>query len=311
MVIQSPARFVLLGSWSLVKGTCRLCGSIAELKLSHVLPAFVFRWMRKSSATGHMRLGEEPNRRVQDGWKEHWLCASCEQDIGEAERQFAEKVFFPVVEERPLTAAYGPWLLKFCASVTWRVLLRFREMDPFDDYSRDDYSLMDEAASAWRKYLLGRRPDTGAFPLHFYVIRGVIAPADQSVASNINRHVLRHIAPDVVRGRHQHLVYAKLPRLFIMGVLRDDRPADWRGTRVDPESGVIPLDQRVPDGFFGYVDDKARRAASLMGSMSDRQKRKVLEDVRRDPMRVMMSDTVRAFRLDDELGSSGNRGDGV
>ena len=266
--------------------------------------------MRESSATGHMRFGENPNRRVQDGWKERWLCSPCEQDIGEAERQFAQEIFFPVVEDRPLTGAYGPWLLKFCVSVTWRVLLKFRELDPFGAYSRDDYKLMDQAASAWREYLLGRTPDTGAFPQHLYVVRGVVASAGQDMAPNINRHVLRHIAVDVVRGQHQHLVFAKLPRLFIMGVLRDGQPCDWRGTRVDAVNGIIPLEQRVPDGFFGYVDERARRASVLMGSISDRQKGKVLEDVRRDPTRVKMSDTVRALQLDDELGSLGDRGEG-
>lgn len=302
-VVPSLAKLVLLDSQLQVEGECRLCGSVAELKLSHVIPAFVFRWLRKSSATGHMRSGEEPNRRVQDGSKERWLCASCEQDIGEAESQFARNVFSPVAEDRPLPDAYGPWLLKFCTSATWRVLLQFREKDPFDDYSRDDISLMDQAASTWREYLLGRRPDTGAFAQHLYIVRGVVASTGQDVASNINRHVLRHIATDVVRGQHQHIVYAKLPRLFIMGVLRDDRPSDWRGTRIDAGEGTISGHQRVPSGLVTYVNEAARRASNRMGSMSDHQKRKVLEDVRRDPTRAKRSDTVRAFRLDDELGS--------
>lgn len=289
------------------RGTCRLCGSDGlELQLSHILPAFVFRWMRGSSATGHMRSGEEPNLRVQDGWKERWLCSSCENEIGKAERQFAEQFFLPVVEGRPPPCdEYGPWLLKFCVSVTWRVLLRFRDMDPFEDYSSEDYDLLERAAAVWREYLRGRRPDLGAFRQHLFIVRGV-SSAQRYVAPNINRHVLRHITVDVVRGADQHIVFAKLPRFFIMGVLRDDRPGDWAGTEVLAGTGIVPAYQCVPDGFYDYVNEKAERAAGLLASLSDRQKRKVLNDVEADRHRVDASDTVKALRLDIALRTQRN-----
>ena len=55
-------------------GQCRLCGAVSELQESHVLPAFIYRWLRDTSANGHMRSGEMPNKRIQDGHKRYWLC---------------------------------------------------------------------------------------------------------------------------------------------------------------------------------------------------------------------------------------------
>ena len=284
-----------------VKGTCRLCGNFGKLRRSHVLPAFLFRWLRKSSASGHMRFGGAPNRRVQDGWKKRWLCSNCEGRLGTAERQFAQRIFQPLVEDRIVQTRYGPWMLKFCVSVTWRVLLHFREVDRFDDYSRSDHKLLDQTATVWRDYLLGRVQDLGHFRQHIYIVKGV-SSARRRVASNINQHVLRHIDADIVQSKHQHIVYAKLPRLFVMGVLRDERPNDWQGTEVRAGRGCIPPGQEVPDEFFDYVNEKAERADTRLASMSDRQKAKVLEAVLTDPARVADSDTIKALGLDAALG---------
>jgi len=65
----------------MAEGTCRLCGTHATLHLSHVVPAFVFRWLRKTSGTGHIRSTEEPNLRVQDGMKRFWFCSACEERL--------------------------------------------------------------------------------------------------------------------------------------------------------------------------------------------------------------------------------------
>lgn len=278
-------------------GRCRLCNSEAELQLSHVLPAFLFKWLRRTSATGHMRFGEAPNRRVQDGWKYYWLCSSCEQLIGKTEKLFAERFFGPLVEGQVERLEYGPWLLKFCVSVSWRVLQLYRTQDSFDDYSIEDHKLLSRADTVWRDYLLGRQAELAAFHQHLYIVRG-IASAKNGTAPNINHHVLRHIGVDLVGGEEKRMVFAKLPRLFLMGVLRDGRPDDWQGTHVNAAGGIIPLLQRVPDAFYDYVNEKASRAGDLLGSISDQQKAKVLEAIEAEPGRAMKSDTQKALNYD-------------
>ena len=150
-----------------MRGKCRLCGSDAELQRSHIIPAFVFRWLRESSATGHIRLGDEPNRRVQDGWWRRWLCPCCENLLGSTERQFSQQIFRPVVEDRLEHIKYGHWLLKFCVSLSWRVLCWFQDEDQFDDYSEEDRTLLDQTTITWKKYLLGHSADIlGTFRQH-------------------------------------------------------------------------------------------------------------------------------------------------
>jgi hypothetical protein len=44
--------------------TCYLCDEMATLKESHIIPAFAFRWLRKTGLTSNIRRGDQPNKRV-------------------------------------------------------------------------------------------------------------------------------------------------------------------------------------------------------------------------------------------------------
>ncbi len=58
--------------------TCALCEQAAPLEVGHIVPAFVVKWVKQTSATGYLRLGASPNRREQDGFKVPLLCGACE-----------------------------------------------------------------------------------------------------------------------------------------------------------------------------------------------------------------------------------------
>jgi len=48
---------------------CDLCNNNYDLQDSHIIPGFLLNWLIKTSATGFIRSTEQPNRRIQDGWK--------------------------------------------------------------------------------------------------------------------------------------------------------------------------------------------------------------------------------------------------
>jgi hypothetical protein len=66
------------------------------MQLSHANPAFVYKWLKETSATGSLRSGERPNLRAQDGHKAYWLCRKCEEALNAFETPFATKVFHPI-----------------------------------------------------------------------------------------------------------------------------------------------------------------------------------------------------------------------
>jgi hypothetical protein len=79
---------------------CALCRADAPLRDSHIVPAFVARWIKETSATGYLRSYMVPNRRAQDFETKKLLCHDCEQRFSAAEDQFARDLFRPYHEGR-------------------------------------------------------------------------------------------------------------------------------------------------------------------------------------------------------------------
>jgi hypothetical protein len=92
---------------------CRLCGQDGELQDSQIVPAFIYKWLKDTSATGFLRFGREPNKRVQDGHKRRWLCIDCERLLNVWETQFATQLFHPINQDGGAKIPYGEWLLNF------------------------------------------------------------------------------------------------------------------------------------------------------------------------------------------------------
>ena len=61
----------------LTLSACALCHDKSELELSHIIPKFVLRYLKETSA-GLLRSAENPNAVVQDGEKHYMLCGKCE-----------------------------------------------------------------------------------------------------------------------------------------------------------------------------------------------------------------------------------------
>jgi hypothetical protein len=110
-----------------VQGICRLCRCEAQLRESHIIPRFVFDWQKRTSSTGYLRLGQQINRRQQDGLKHPFLCAECEARFNAWETPFATHMFLPYHEQDVQRIEFDSWLLKFCVSISWRAVTYLRE----------------------------------------------------------------------------------------------------------------------------------------------------------------------------------------
>jgi hypothetical protein len=121
-------------------GMCGFCSAQAPLRDSHVLPAFVYRWLRNRSGSGHIRHTDNPNRRVQDGLKLPWFCGDCESLFSRYETAFATKVIHPW-HAGTYKITYEDWLLKFCVSISWRVLRYARGRNKDAEYTAEQQIL--------------------------------------------------------------------------------------------------------------------------------------------------------------------------
>ena len=100
---------------------CALCDEEKEMQLSHIVPKFVGRHLKKTSI-GNIRNMSEPNKIIQDLEKHYMLCHDCEEDFSASETWFANNVFYPWKKEEAIEFAYDSNMHYFITSLSWRSL---------------------------------------------------------------------------------------------------------------------------------------------------------------------------------------------
>lgn len=282
-------------------GTCRLCNAEASLQLSHILPSFAYRWLRESSGNSHIRSSVEPNLRVQDGLKRHWLCANCEELFSKSETAFAGQLFHPYISASNKSYRYSRWLLHFCTSVSWRVLRFYTDEKHLENWEPEAAAHVSAAEAVWREFLLGERPNPGPFQQH-------LLPLDQventtgELAPNINRYLMRAIHMDLCRGGRNIFTYSKLGRFIVFGFVHEPNMERWRGTRVHANEGFVePRKYVLPKALGDYLNEKAGKIASALNSVSDRQQSKINTAFRENIDRFVGSDAHTAMEADIRL----------
>jgi hypothetical protein len=280
-------------------GTCKLCRNPCLLQLSHVVPAFVFKWLKDTSATGFIRLGDKPNLRAQDGYKRYWLCRGCEETLNTFETPFATKVFHPLSADGSQRIAYEEWFLKFCISISWRVIQIMRENDGFSNYTQAQLARVDVASMEWAHCLLAKAPHPGRFEQHFLLLDAIEESTYDALPANLNRYLLRTVNLDVVRGANTIFTFAKLSKFLILGFIELRNPKEWLGTKVHVRHGYIGTGNYVvPHQFGDYLSAQAQKFAAIHGDISESQRAKIDSSMRANIERVARSASFQAMSHD-------------
>jgi hypothetical protein len=284
----------------MAQGTCLLCGAVAALQDSHVLPAFVFRALKEHSATGHIRSSESPNRRVQDGVTQPWLCVECEASFSRWERDFSNNILRPW-RDGVVETAYDDWLLKFCVSVSWRVLKYCKGRNEAAAYTDAQEKLFDNAERVWREFLLGTRAHPGEFCQQFLISDLIDTTTVRDLPDNINRFLMGAVSMDIVGSEHSAFTWAKMGRFQIFGVVQPGRNK-FEGTKVHLKRGVLrPGRFVVPAGLLDLYEEKSTHISESMSGMSDVQFAKVESAFGSNLERARDSGQLAAMRADAAL----------
>lgn len=280
-------------------GKCPLCNKDAELNLSHIIPKFVFNWLKESG--GPIRSVRVPNQRIQDGEKQYLLCSDCEKLFSRWERSFYEHLFLPMHSDSTLTVPikYGTWALKFAVSVSWRVLMYYHQLDDLSHFSERQRETAQEALSVWRGFLLGELPHPGQFEQHLLPLDVIKSYSGTAISPFLNRYLLRSVHMDVICSNTSAIVYTKMGRLVLFGFIQEDSSKRWKGTKVHVKKGLImPRDYRLPQNIADYWNEKANLGAKALASTSPRQKQIIKETILENADEFINSEIFRAMQYD-------------
>lgn len=270
---------------------CALCGTHGTLKVSHIVPAFVFRWLRETSSTGHIRAGDAPARRVQDGLKKPWLCGPCEALFSALERRFCNELFNPWSAGDVRRVDYGEWLIRFCVSVSWRVLRHGMDQQPIGHLNEAQQVAARGAEETWRRFLLGELPHPGRYEQHIIPWIGPLKGGPQDdLPDNFNRYLMRGTGIDVfTTGGGAAFTCAKMGRFSLFGTITPTLDK-WEGTKVHLH-GRLPCLQLVFPGFLRtYLKEQALKLKAADRAIPAHHRARIEEELLQNLTRFHASD---------------------
>ncbi|WP_025562437.1 hypothetical protein [Psychromonas sp. SP041] len=285
-----------------MQGICKLCNKEGTLKESHFIPKFIGKWIKKTSITGFLRENNDIHKRKQDIAKEYWLCGECEGLFSNWERQFANNIFHPFVDDNKSKASYENWMPKFCASISWRTLTYIRSKNPELKGSDEDYKLLDAAESHLAKYLLGENKYLEHYKQHVFPLEEIESTTQAGLPPNINRYFLRVMAMDIINNSENIYIYTKLPRFIILGVVKSSESQDMRSSQIREKSGKIkPRDYWWPEGFISYIVEKTEEISAKSKAITEKDGKKFEEFILKNPDKAANSKQFEAFIHDYEM----------
>jgi len=287
-----------------MRGICKLCRQDGNIEVSHFIPKFVGKWIKKTSITGYLREHNEIAKRQQDIDKEYWLCSDCEDIFSVWETKFAKNVFYPFVEKGESVANYDNWMPKFCASLSWRTLTFIRSKNIENGtYSKDpDYiEAIDAAERHLAKYILGEVNNLNQYEQHLYPLEKIKSTTERSLPPNINRYFLRTIAMDIIGNNNDIFIFTKMPSFVILGCVKVRQLNKIRSSRIALKKGQIsPRDYWWPDGLSNYMIDKATKISEIYSTIPEKHHEKIDEYLRKNPEKAVNSKSFEAFLHDYE-----------
>jgi hypothetical protein len=280
---------------------CRFCLHSRPLVDSHVVPAFVFRWQRETSATGYLRSGARPNLRMQDGWKRPMLCVECETIMSRYESSFAMTLFRQIVEEQPGPYRYNADFARFLACVVWRALVEWIETDPLDMLTPPQREHMTRALNRWRDFILDRVSGVGPYELHVLPLGIATETTQEDLPPNTNFYLARAVETHVASNDQAAFVYVKMGPMLTFGFFDGPPAGNLEGTKVFETGGFVGGRMRVAQAVVDYIADRVRVTMTNQRLRSQRQRALIRDAYKRNPDRLARSDTFRAVMADIQM----------
>lgn len=289
-------------------GICALCLKDEILVASHVIPAFAYRWLKETGATGFLRSAANVNLRIQDGRKHNLLCTQCESVLNDYETKFANMIFYPYVNQELSDAGiakgkiefftYADWLLRFIISIHWRLIVT---QEAPKHIPNKLLASLNNMRDPWRNFLLKESDYTGTCESHIIFLQNLAAgrgTLPSNINKNINFYLLRSVDGTGISSRDKIGVYSKIGPIAFMTTIRPCHFANAADTHVRMK-GKIKTAQKVKNqSITKFIFITRPNEAFLNANYSEKQLNIMEKSYRVNPEKVKKSLTIKAAEAD-------------
>lgn len=260
---------------------CKFClEKKSTLEISHIVPKFVYKWLKNSSSTGRMRDGRNVNKPSQDGYKTPLLCSTCENKFSSYESHFSSFVFAPMTKNDGFidcTEINWSKFDMFILSLLWRALyVTANTAEANKDYYPDEIIEFNKCADKIKSAFENKE----SIPFKTYFVplnkhsctNGVIGIEDyvyfeRSVAVNL-------IVDD--DNNQASALYIKLPYALIVCEILNFKHSEWKGLVLNFRENFNCPNSKVPKFVNNYLKYNCEECYKMGNEIPEKQVQKIM-----------------------------------
>lgn len=297
---------------------CRLCQKDKKLRESHVIPAFVYRWIKETSATGYLRFIENINLRAQDGVKIKLLCDDCEGILSVFETKFSREVFYPYVNKELnedgiaqgniKSFQYNDWLLKFIISLQWRISVLEKNLsENYLQYHKKD---MENYLENWRLFLLGERKDTDICETHLIFLQNLTAAEGvfpTTMSDKVVYYLLRATDGTIITTKRKLGVFSKIGPIAFYTFIKPSSLKKTSDTKIHLKGAIKTGQNLFNSDMVNFLFINRPNQFMKLLKFSEKQQKVIEEAYLKKPEKAFKSMTAKALESDMILSQRKNK----
>ena len=262
-------------------GLCKYCNQYEAIENSHVIPSFMFQWMKKTSASpnGFMRSSHEPNIRQQDGLKCALLCNNCEVNFSRFEDEFKKNIFNRTAnyrKEHPTEMIISDSSKKLINILAWRTLAYIYFFHKDHQYTEEEFNEFPIFLNKIKSYIDDNVQNN--FRIHYI-------PCTKDVLTKLGLPQVNWIyydrfissEPRIWDNWERFIIFIKIPFGIISFELVSHDGDEWTGTRIDNKDKLTLSEiESTPEYIKALVSHYVEEFSKAQNQLSDNQ-RKIIE----------------------------------
>lgn len=251
---------------------CNFCNEeVEKLEISHILPKFIYKWLKDTSTIKRMRSSINPNKPAQDGYKIPFLCKKCEGDFSQYEKYFSENIFKPFIDSNDITIFENidfAKINKFISSLIWRVVKHsINNPELNGNYKKDEIKLFNTYTDEIQEnYNLNTKIN-----FNTYFIPLTEEFAKKNIFQNINFvYFERSIAMEFIIFDNYNgvaSVIIKFPFMLIVCEYISSRHQEWRGFKINEGKFEYSKEYKIPQYINDFIESDKNRQYSIMENL--------------------------------------------
>jgi hypothetical protein len=168
--------------------------------------------------------------------------------------------------------AYGPWLMKFAVSISWRATRATMEAgDRLPGELIDDVT---RAEKVWRDFLLGRRKNPGSFEQYVFLLDQLAQTSASDLPINFGFYIKRVAATGIWRQPPRFtFAYNMMCSIVVIGMITSPSRGIWK-ERIRLRRGRLHANRLTsfPKELVQMIAAQAKDHLAMSRELSERQR---------------------------------------